>query len=453
MTTGYKTLTPNQIGNLLHALATRRVPWLAARVWAACVELVAIREAAQRVRRQRRDMRRVQSDFQRSELSELTGLNARAVSRALGILQRHGLVAFTATAIGVTEVPMPEAMETIRALSGGRSARRPIPVPRGLLRFLAGQPSAALGKVMLGYVCRGLSLDREGGAVREAGTVKASWLAETLGLSLRSVRYAQAELKTFGWIGKDIGSKQWKLNRHGAWFRINLNWKALSAETEGAACGATNSVRFARPTPHFCTSIAPPKEDRKTPSESKNQKPGVLGSGIRKDRPACLTPPPPPTLANIRLADLHDLERLSSLHRQAVARDWLTDCEADKLNFFAAAVRARSTRARDPVRVFVALVRGRLWNHVTQAQEDEARRTLHRNRQRDPVGGLVGVERAAVELGRAGSVVRTICENILKRDPSLPSGICVPGVPGTTNVRPSRLFPEIPVAVGCLKSP
>ena len=380
MTTGYKTLTPTQIGNLLQGLAARQVPWLASRVWCACVEMMAIREAARRVRRQRRDSRRILSDFKRSELMELTGLNARAVSRALGILQRHGLVSFTATAIGVTEVPMTEAMETIRALSGGRSARRPIPVPRGLLRFLAGQPSAALGKVMLGYVCRGLSLDREGGAVREAGTVKASWLAETLGLSLRSVRYAQAELRNFGWIGKDIGSKQWKLNRHGAWFRINLNWKAPSAETEGAACGTTNSVRIARPTPDFCTSIASPKEDRKTPSESKNQKPGVFGTGIGKERPACPKPLPAPTLANIRLSDLHDRERLRSLRRQAVERGWLPDCEADALNFFAAAVRARSTPARDPVRVFVALIRGRRWGHVTQAQENEARRMLQPQR-------------------------------------------------------------------------
>jgi Mn-dependent DtxR family transcriptional regulator len=380
MTTGYKTLTPIQLGNLLHALAVRQLPWLAARVWLACVELVAIREAAKRVRRLRRDRRVVQSEFQRSELETLTGLNARSVAQALGRLQRIGLVEFKATAITLADPPMPEAGETIRDLAGGRSARRPVPVPRTVLRFLAAQESAALGRVMLGYVCRGLSIDRVGGALREAGTVKASWLAETLGLSVRSVRYAQAELREMGWIGKDVGSKQWKLNRHGAWFRINLNWRLPSRESEGAACDATNRVRFARPTPDFCTSIAPPKEDRKTPSESKNQKPGVFGTGIGKERPACPKPLPAPTLANIRLSDLHDRERLRSLRRQAVERGWLPNCEADALNFFAAAVRARSTPARDPVRVFVALIRGRRWGHVTQAQENEARRMLQPQR-------------------------------------------------------------------------
>jgi Mn-dependent DtxR family transcriptional regulator len=380
MTTGYKTLTPIQLGNLLHALAVRQLPWLAARVWLACVELVAIREAAKRVRRLRRDRRVVQSEFQRSELETLTGLNARSVAQALGRLQRIGLVEFKTTAVTLAELPMPEAGETIRDLAGGRSARRPVPVPRTVLRFLAAQETAALGRVMLGYVCRGLSIDRVGGALRDAGTVKASWLAETLGLSLRSVRYAQAELRAMGWIGKDVGSKQWKLNRHGAWFRINLNWKLPSRESEGAASDATNRVRFARPTPDFCTSVAPPKEDRKTPSESKNQKPGVFGTGTGKERPVCPQPLPTPTLANIRLADLHERSRLGSLRQQAVARGWLRDCEADALNFFAAAVRARSTPARDPVRVFVALIRGRRWGHVTQAQENEARRMLQPQR-------------------------------------------------------------------------
>jgi hypothetical protein len=380
MTTGYKTVTPIQLGNLLHALAARQLPWFAARVWLACVELFAIREAAKRVRRLRRDRRVVESEFQRSELEELTGLNARSVTRALGLLQRIGLVEFKTTAITLADLPMPEAGETIRDLAGGRSARRPVPVPRTVLCFLAAQETAALGRVMLGYVCRGLSIDRVGGALREAGTVKASWLADTLGLSLRSVRYAQAELREMGWIGKDVGSKQWKLNRHGAWFRINLNWRLPSRESEGAACDATNRVRFAHPTPDSGTSVAPPKEDRKTPLESKNQKSGVFGTGTGKERPVCPQPLPAPTLANIRLADLHDRSRLGSLRQQAVARGWLRDCEADALNFFAAAVRARSTPTRDPVRVFVALIRGRRWGHVTQAQENEARRMLQPQR-------------------------------------------------------------------------
>ena len=377
MTTGHKTLTPTQIGNLLHSLATRQVPWRAARVWFACVEMVAIRETAARVRRHRRDFRRVDSDFTRDELVESTGLNARSMGRALGCLQRRGLLSFTARTITVGDSPSPEAGERIEALAGGRSVRRPIPVPRTLLRFLARQPTAALGRVMLGYVCRGLSIARQGGAIGDAGTVKASWLADTLGLSLRSVRYAQARLRTLGWIGKDTGSKQWKLNRHGAWFRIHLDWQP----------SVTPGTDFAPPSVQNGIPVAPPKEDRKTPSESKNQRtPAGVFKPQSKTRPL-----PPPSLRNILRADLHDSDRLRALLPQAVARGWVRDCEADALNFFAAAVRARSTTARDPVRVFVALVRDRCWGYATQAHEDEARLCSRKGESRQAPGMDISV--------------------------------------------------------------
>lgn len=149
MTTGYKTITPIQIGNLLHALAAGQVTWVTARVWFACLELVAIREAAQRVRCLKRDKRRVEPQFKRTELVELTGLNARAVGKAVAAIQRCGLASLAAKAITVADSPMPEAGETIRTLSGGRSPKRPLPVPRMILRFLAMQPKAGLGKVML----------------------------------------------------------------------------------------------------------------------------------------------------------------------------------------------------------------------------------------------------------------------------------------------------------------
>jgi hypothetical protein len=333
----------------------------------------------------------------------------------LGVLQRVGLVEFKAKVITLSELPMPQAGETIRDLAGGRSARRPVPVPRTVLRYLAAQETAALGRVMLGYVCRGLSIDRVGGALRDAGTVKASWLAETLGLSLRSVRYAQAELREMGWIGKDVGSKQWKLNRHGAWFCINLEWApvAKSGVAFETGEGALDCVPIARPTPESCTPVAPPKEDRKTPSESKDRR---TASGLCKTEanPIPRTSPPksvalpPPTLRDIRREDLQSEGRLRELFAQAVAKGWVKNCQADALNFFGAAVRARNAGNGDPVRIFVSLVRRRLWHHITQAQEDEARRTVQRHRQSQ----RSKVEPAGVEPGRAGQILESILQRL-----------------------------------------
>ena len=387
MTTGYKTILPIQIGNLLYALAERKITWSAARVWFACLEMVAIREAAQRVRRQRRDMRKVSPEYTRVELMELTGLNSRAIGKALAALRTRGLIEFSTKSIRVVDDWMPEAGETIHTISGGRSPKRPIPVPRAVLRFLAQQSSAGLGKVMLGYICRGLTIERKGGAIRPAGTVKASWLADTLGLSLRTVRYAQAQLRRLGWIGKDIGSKQRKLNRHGSWFQINLQWQP---RLKSGGVKPVIACRQIAPLPtRNCTPVAPPKEDRKTPSESKNQKSGVFRTGTNTHQP--------PRLSNIRIEDLRDAGRLRALHLLAVAGQWVRDCESDRLNFLAAAVRARTTPSRDPVRVFVSLVRNRRWNHLTHSHEDEARRLLRAEsvslqREASPqlVGNLVG---------------------------------------------------------------
>jgi hypothetical protein len=236
--------------------------------------------------------------------------------------------------------------------------------------------------------------------------VKAGWLADILGLGLRTVRSAQARLRSLGWIGKDTGSRQWKLNRDGAWFRINPDWQPPGRSTVPALLPI-----------EIGTPAAPPKKDRETPSELKNQRtrPGVwvLGRGtgtadgtdpadrrgndnpveLPRDTRAEPGPTgqgtlwesvksvksvalPAPLLTNIRPEDLHSPDRLHALRRQAVTRGWIRDCEADTLNFFAAAVRARSTDARDPVRVFVSLVRERRWGFVTQVQEEEARRML-----------------------------------------------------------------------------
>jgi DNA-binding transcriptional ArsR family regulator len=362
----YKTLTPNQIGSLLFSLSTRRIPWTAARIWLACWEMTAIREAVVRQRRQRRDRRVLTPDYTREEIETLTGLSRRMVTRGLGQLQKAGLLEFESQSISFLTEALPEAADTVEDLAGSRSTRRPIPVPRTVLRFLAQQPAAALGRVMLGYVARGLTLDRKGGAIRTAGTVKASWLSDLLGLSQRAVRYAQKELKRLGWICPDRASTQWKLNRTGAWFAIRLDW---------APGVAPLKVEIGTP-------AAPPREDRKTPSEDQNQK--LVFSGRSESEP---------DLNRIQPSDLHDRGRLRVLFRQAVQRGWLRHCQSDALNFLAAAVRARSTPARDPVRVFVSLVRNRRWNHITQAQEDLARRTLRAAEKTgsEPVTAIGGV--------------------------------------------------------------
>lgn len=363
---GYQPITPIQLGNIIHAFLVREISWPAVRLAFASIEMQAIREAAKRSRPKWKK-RPVTSRFTKAEFAKLTHLNPRAISRGLGELARAGLLDCSASALSIKSQCAAGAESVIEDLSNGRGSRRLIPVPRPLLRFLAKESSAPLAQVMVGYLARGLSLQRSSKEIRNRGTVKARWIADVFGVSLRAVRYAQAKLRASGWIGKDTGSKQWKLNRDGAYFDINLDWEPpLASEKASKVC-----VDCARPQSEIGTCGAPPIEDKFSPSESKNQfalsKPGFC---LKESKRRSI-----PNLSEVRAEDLCSVERLRALFGQAVRRGWLRPCAADELNFFGAAVRARHVSGEGP-RIFAGIVRNRLWQHITGAQEDEARRML-----------------------------------------------------------------------------
>lgn len=81
------------------------------------------------------------------------------------------------------------------------------------------------------------------------------------------------------------------------------------------------------------------------------------------------------TLRDVQPEDLWDLERLLALHHQAAMRGWITWSEADRLNVVATAVHARRV-GHEPCRLFVALLRDRRWEVITQEDEDTAHRWL-----------------------------------------------------------------------------
>jgi hypothetical protein len=80
----------------------------------------------------------------------------------------------------------------------------------------------------------------------------------------------------------------------------------------------------------------------------------------------------PPTLRDVTLEDLCDVGRVLALRTQAQARGWVTGSEADQLHVVAAAVHARRV-GQEPCALFVALVRTRRWEVLTEGDEDTAR--------------------------------------------------------------------------------
>jgi hypothetical protein len=142
---------------------------------------------------------------------------------------------------------------------------------------------------------------------------------------------------------------------------------------------------FAPPEPQNHANFAPPIENKKTPYGSVNTR---EAPGSRK--PAGVFSKPektgrgerPPTLHDIELRDLKEFSRTEMLYQEAVRKDWIRDSEANFLNWVAAAVRAKTVKARDPVRVFSWIVRRNAWHMITQEQEERARKGIARHRRR-----------------------------------------------------------------------
>jgi hypothetical protein len=254
------------------------------------------------------------------------------------------------------------------------------------------------------YLLRGLSLERSG-KMRSTGTVKISWICALCRISERAARAARAELIRLGWITKDTGSFQRKLNRDGAYFVIDPAWRRVFK-------------RFAPLGAQKCTPSAPPKERLETPYGSKNQK------AAQPQRPASQTEAgvckandekrlEMPSLRRIQPDDLRRLSRLRVLYAQATAAKWLSHSEANLRNFVAAA--ARATRVEgDAVRIFVGIVRRGLWHHLTNDDESRANNSIRRERERL---NLAAAEEARCRDVQAGEgTMRSVLDLAMKRN-------------------------------------
>ena len=358
---GYKTLSPIQLCNGLGALRDGSITYRAFRAYLGLFEMKARREAAERARKRVRAGRSFGVRFTLSELHGLTGgRDGASVRRDVNRLERLGLVRLTDKGLTITETPLPFGRPLLEhACRGSRSTTRPIPFPRPVLRFLARCGKPSLAKSLLALAVRGLSIERGTGSVKGRGTAKASWIAEFTGISLRAAKAARAELIQLGWVSRDTGSHQWKLNRDGAYFVINFAWRS------------TVTIAASAPRGHeISTESAPPIERPVTPNGVKTR--NSLGSDEE------------PSIRNVRAGDLNRLSRMEALYWQAEAQGFIRHSESTVLSFVAAAVRAREV-GDDPPRVFTAIIRRGLWSHISGPQEDYARRALARYREDVPL--------------------------------------------------------------------
>jgi hypothetical protein len=405
---GYRLISAGHFVMALDAANSGVISFSALRAYLGCFELLARREGAKCLSQPAN--KPWQQRFTLRELSSLLNLSTRHTAGALSKLRAAGLLTFSEDAIQV----LPVEEEAASHLLGGRKVTRRIPVPRRLLRFLCRCKRASLVKTVLAYLIRGLSLTREHG-FNPAGTIKISWICTLCGLSERAARSARAELIRLGWITRDEGSSQWKLNRDGTYFRINLSWGGEKTG-EGEGRGEVRSeLEIAPRGPSNCAEIAPPIGKQGSLIRSKNQNlvleavsrpsvryerqrkdpapgSGVCGANGEERKSVCSlsvtgvvakfqkTAPRKPNLKNIQPEDLRRFSTLKELHAQATRAGWLPPGEAGLQNFVAAAARAMRVKG-DSVRIFVGIVRRGLWHHLAQADEDRARAALRSERE------------------------------------------------------------------------
>lgn len=263
-----------------------------------------------------------------------------------------------------------------------QGATRKVPVPRRMLRRLAGGLSKARTATVLAHLVRCLFY-RKGEGVNPVGCCKASWVADVFGVTERSVFDARKFLVVeLGWLLPEDCS-QHVLNRDGLWVAVNLDWgpeeQGASPElsTADAVAASVYSDESSGPRPENAGHFAGPSTDKKPLRESNNQKPASRPpasggpAGFSKSKSAEKSP----DLRDVVPEDLRDGERLLELHAQAVAARFISSSEADKLAFLAASAHARAVGS-NPCRLFAWMVRGRRFEFITQADEDAARSLL-----------------------------------------------------------------------------
>ena len=273
-----------------------------------------------------------------------------------------------------------------------RNNSRLVPVPRRIVRLLAGGARRTLIAVLLGHMIRCLFF--KGGKVHSSGCVKSTWIADVFGISERMAHEQRAHLIALGWlIPKE--TPQRVLNNFGLWLSVNLDWSQDATKTSEAtppvevpASSPTATLPVENTPPEAQNLAVPPaisseelaalREPLKPLRDEETRKPGSAGpgTGFYKQEPDGKIPEP--TLRDVRPEDLRDPARLMTLHGQAVDQGAISNSENDRLNFFAAANHSRVIGSINPPGLFAWMVRTKSFKFATQDDEDAARAQIRR---------------------------------------------------------------------------
>jgi hypothetical protein len=329
------------------------------RTWFAAHELLARRCNLRRGRVPR---------FTVTEVSSVSSLSISLSKASIRRLTRLGFLTWSNTGIQ----PLCGTEATVVALTGlplmlaaVTNPRRVLPIPRHTVLMLARSRRPVLIATILGQLFRCIYYRSR--TCVSWGRCKASWVADAFGVDVRNVKAARKELETCGWM-RQVTSNHWQRQRFGAAFVITLQWE--SRQDRRLHAPVISPLRKAQkaaksPPPVSYKDLPFGNEDQNRVSAHRT---GVCGEGSGKGEPRLLHVVP---------ADLVNPERTAALFRQAVSDGLVKDVPMERLRFFAAAERAKRL-AHNPGGFFVTLLRRQLWKHISDRDEEPARRVLVR---------------------------------------------------------------------------
>ncbi len=326
------------------------------RVWFACLELTARRCGLIKGR---------SPSYGIDEIHGLVGgVGGEHIRHSIARIEKTGLLEWSDASIVIPKSDGVLGQPGLGPMLGAvPNHRRLVPVPRRIVRLIAGGARRVVIASIIGHLLR--CLYYRGGLCHAEGTCKASWIADVFGVNVRNVKGARSHLVRIGWLVA-VSTRQTVLNRFGKRVRVNLGWSRNDISLQ---------PKRSPPSTVSTTESPPPYRDKNLSSRIyMNQKPESGAAGVSKQPRR----EGEPTLAHVVWDDLHDATRLLVLHRQAVAAALISQSECDRLRFFAAAEHAKAIGTRNPCGLFAAIVRRRLWAFITQDDEDSANRALKR---------------------------------------------------------------------------
>ena len=374
------------------------------RVYFAALEMRERRMAAARLCK--KSSRAKARRFCEEELAALTGLAVPRVRQQLRQIQQAGLLTFDVSEIKLprrqSQLPVELTERYLGMIAGITNQRRKVPVPRRVLRHVSQKVSRAEVATILGHLIRCVYWQPKQGGCRAVGACKATWIAKTFGLHVRTVRAARSRIAATtamsteeerrnggevvrqpqvlrGPLLRLLPTEQWYQNRYGLRVEFNLEWDG-SVDCLQGDDGVRKEVRGLQQSREQSTPSVLDRTQSPTPCLNKklftrsNQEPaegrpaGFLRSKRGSDSPS--------TMANVLRKDLSSTKRIDALHQDASKRGWVVPGQMGRL-LCRAMARYVLQVADNPAALFRSNVQHGRWNFIRDCHEQEARRSLN----------------------------------------------------------------------------